>query len=136
MGTLLDRVRRQVPGWVREFVGFQARLGEAVRRGILRQGLSQGEFARRHELKPSQLSRIVAGNANLTLKTIFRLQDMLGEPLIRLSEVAEAKPAGVVVRFVSAEDTNRSAPAVPEGNIVRVELKPVRVASTSTTAGS
>ncbi len=48
---------------------------------------TQRDLANATGLKDSAISRIMHGNANLTLKTISLLEDRLGEQLINVSEV-------------------------------------------------
>jgi DNA-binding phage protein len=48
---------------------------------ITEQGITKRDLARKAGMKESQLSRILSGNTNLTLKTIVKLECALGASL-------------------------------------------------------
>lgn len=52
-----------------------------VREILENKGISRVELAKRMEVTPPQITKILNGRENLTLKTIAKLEKALGEPL-------------------------------------------------------
>ena len=50
------------------------------------QGLSKQQLAERMGVKPQYVSRVVKGDANLTLDTIVKLEKALGESIVSISD--------------------------------------------------
>ncbi len=80
--TLFDELLSQVPSGIKRYVRKQGEI--AVQIGVIlkKKGKTQKEFAREIGMKESQLSKILAGNANCTLKTITKIEDALSEDII------------------------------------------------------
>ncbi len=77
---MLTRISPETKGLVRKQGDIAARIDEILKR----KHLKQGDLARRVNMKKSQVSNILAGNANLTLRTITRLELALGEEIVRI----------------------------------------------------
>jgi transcriptional regulator with XRE-family HTH domain len=54
-------------------------------------GLSKADLARRLDMEPPQLTRILSGSANVTMETIARLETALGENLIIIPVPSEQR---------------------------------------------
>lgn len=52
-------------------------------------GMSKAELARKLNMKPSQLTRILSASSNVTIETIARLEDAIGEDLIHIQIPSE-----------------------------------------------
>lgn len=79
---ILDRTPEDVKIFVRLYADLVVRINAVMRE----QGLSQNQLASRMDKKPSEISKWLNGNHNLTLKSIAKLQAELGEALIEVPE--------------------------------------------------
>lgn len=62
---------------------------------LMERNMMQKELATRVGLRPQQVSRILRGNTNLTIKTIVKLEHALG---VRLIEVSGERPEVIEIR--------------------------------------
>jgi transcriptional regulator with XRE-family HTH domain len=79
---ILDRTPKDVKIFVRLYADLVVRINTIMRE----QGLSQNQLASRMDKKPSEISKWLKGNHNLTLRSIAKLQAELGEALIEIPE--------------------------------------------------
>lgn len=82
----LKRILDRTPEDVKIFVRLYADLVVRIHAVMRAQGLSQNQLASRMDKKPSEISKWLNGNHNLTLKSIAKLQAELGETLITVPE--------------------------------------------------
>jgi len=82
----LLRIYEHVPPEIKLFVRMQGVIAERIATILNNLNISQKDFAKKLGMKESQLSNILAGNANLTLKTITRLEVALDEVIIVVPE--------------------------------------------------
>lgn len=82
----LQRILDRTPADVKIFVRLYADLVVRINAVMREQGLSQNQLASRMDKKPSEISKWLNGNHNLTLKSIAKLQAELGEVLIEVPE--------------------------------------------------
>ena len=68
------------------WVAISGLIARRVKHSLLRRGMSQKEFARRIGILPQQMSRIMTGNVNLTIKTIAKMELALGINLLHVAE--------------------------------------------------
>lgn len=81
-----DETETKIPEDVSRLVERQMDIAEAIAVAIERSVFkTKQEFARAIEMKPSMLSRILAGNVNLTLKTITKIETALDEDIISVA---------------------------------------------------
>jgi len=67
---------------IRKLVRKQNEIADKIYRILKQRNLTQKEFAQQLGMKESQLCKILAGNANLTLKTIVKIETALNENIV------------------------------------------------------
>ncbi len=82
-GKLLDTVSPATKTLVRK----QKEIADKIYRLLKQRNLTQKEFAQQLGMKESQLCKILAANANLTLKTIVKIETALNEEIVVISDV-------------------------------------------------
>lgn len=76
-----DELLRAVPKEQQELIEKELAIAVRIQDLITEQGITKRDLARKVGMKESQLSRILSGNTNLTLKTIVKLECALGASL-------------------------------------------------------
>jgi ribosome-binding protein aMBF1 (putative translation factor) len=69
----------------REWLRWSAAIAVKVLDALKAQGLTQKDLAERMDVSPQQISKIVGGQENLTLQTIFQLESILGIHIINVN---------------------------------------------------
>jgi len=82
--TLFEQLLSQVPSEIKRFVRKQGEVAVQIAKILKNKGITQKEFAKKLNMKESQLSKILAGNANCTLKTITKIENVLNEDIITI----------------------------------------------------
>jgi transcriptional regulator with XRE-family HTH domain len=82
--TLFEQLLSQVPSEIKRFVRKQGEVAVQIAKILKNKGITQKEFAKKLNMKESQLSKILAGNANCTLKTIAKIENVLNEDIITI----------------------------------------------------
>lgn len=90
--TKFEELLQQVPPETRKLVQKQDEIAVQLSSLLKQKGLTQKEFAKKTGMKQSQLSKILAGNANLTLKTISKIETALNENIITVLPVNSSPP--------------------------------------------
>lgn len=80
--TLLDQLISKIPADVKKFVQKQGQIAAQFASILEKKGMTQKEFARKAGMKESRVSKILSGNANMTLKTITSIEAILNEDII------------------------------------------------------
>lgn len=80
--SFLDEIEDALSDEEKRLIEKQIDIAVQVDESIKRLDITKQEFASRMGWKPSYLSRVLAGDSNLTLKTIARLEIVLGEEII------------------------------------------------------
>ena len=80
--TLFDQLLSKVPSDVKRFVRKQGEIAVQIGAILKAKGITQKQLAKKIGMKESQLSKILAGNANCTLKTITKIEHALDEDII------------------------------------------------------
>ena len=75
----------------RIFIAKNLDIAEQVYEILDRQGKTQKDLARALEKAESEISRMLSGSQNLTLKTLARMEEALGEDIIMTSLKAQEK---------------------------------------------
>lgn len=75
---MLDTVSPETKTLVRK----QNEIADKIYRLLKQRNLTQKEFAQQLGMKESQLCKILAANANLTLKTIVKIETALNEEIV------------------------------------------------------
>ena len=76
------KILKQTPAEARIFVRHYTDIVVRIHYLLKKKGLTQNELAIRMNKKPSEISKWLNGNHNLTLKTLAKLEAELGEPII------------------------------------------------------
>lgn len=76
-----DELLRTVSKEQQELIEKELAIAVRIQDLIAEQGITKRDLARKVGMKESQLSRILSGNTNLTLKTIVKLECALGASL-------------------------------------------------------
>jgi len=100
-----DEIETEIPEEISRLVEKQMDIAEAIAAAIEKSKFkSQKEFAAAIGMKPSMLSRILSGNVNLTLKTIIKIESVLGTEIV---SVGQQKPVQDIQYFVLPESINK-----------------------------
>lgn len=76
-----DELLNSVPREQQELIEKELAIAVRIENVLVEQGLTKRALARKAGMKEAQLSRILSGNTNLTLKTIVKLECALGVSL-------------------------------------------------------
>lgn len=95
--TLFDQLLSKVPSDVKRFVRKQGEIAVQIGTILKAKGITQKELAQKIGMKESQLSKILAGNANCTLKTITKIENALNEDIITVPIFREDFAPDVIV---------------------------------------
>lgn len=79
-----QRILDRTPEETKAFVGLYSDIVVRVHQLMEKKNLSQNKLAQKMGKKPSELSKWLSGNHNLTLRSIAKLQAELDEPVIEV----------------------------------------------------
>lgn len=99
--TLFEQLLSKVPSDVKRFVRKQGEMAVQIGSILKVKGITQKELAQTIGMKESQLSKILAGNANCTLKTITKIENALNEDIITVPIFREVSAPDVIVDTVA-----------------------------------
>lgn len=71
----------------RNWLNASTRIALSIRTVLRHNGISQSEFARRLNVTPAQVTKILGGKENLGLKTIDKIEQALGVAIIEVPEL-------------------------------------------------
>ena len=89
--TLFNKILESVPAEINKLVQKQTEIAIKISQILTSKGIKQKEFASQIGMKESQLSKILAGNANLTLKTITKIEATLEEDIIYVDVIEQGE---------------------------------------------
>lgn len=95
-----DKLLETVSPETIKLVRKQNEIADKIYRLLKQRNLTQKEFAQQLGMKESQLCKILAANANLTLKTIVKIETALNEEIVAITDM----PAKMDHLFVTAAD--------------------------------
>lgn len=81
---LYKQILEETPLETKIFVDKYSDLILRINQILREQGISQKELAENMDKKPSEISRWLSGNQNITLRSIAKLEAELGETLIEI----------------------------------------------------
>lgn len=84
-----------------DWLKMSATIALKIRKILRSQSISQVEFASRMGVTPAQVSKLLSGKVNFELKTISKLQVILGESIIDIN--LSAKPKNEVEQKISTQ---------------------------------
>ncbi|WP_312818361.1 helix-turn-helix domain-containing protein [Kaistella carnis] len=82
---LYKQILEETPLETKIFVDKYSDLILRINQILREQGISQKELAENMDKKPSEISRWLSGNQNITLRSIAKLEAELGETLIEIT---------------------------------------------------
>ncbi len=74
-----------VPIETKQLVKKQNEIAEHIHQSLKRKNITQKAFAQQLGMKESQLCRILAGETNLTLRTIVKIETALKEEIVQIT---------------------------------------------------
>lgn len=80
------KIQEETPEEIRIFVRQYSDIVLRIYKILEAKGYTQKDLADKMKKKPSEISKWLKGNHNLTLKTLAKLEAELGEPIIHISK--------------------------------------------------
>ncbi len=109
-----DEIETEIPEDISRLVEKQMDIAEAIAAAIEKSEYkSRKEFAIAIGMKPSMLSRILAGNVNLTLKTITKIEVALGTEIININAEKSFQGLHIVIQGTRFSSYNPQEPSIP-----------------------
>ena len=84
---IAERILSETPDDVRIFVRMYSDIVVRVNQLLKSRGYTQKELATKMDKTPSEISKWLNGDHNLTLKSLAKLTAVLGEPIIQVSQL-------------------------------------------------
>lgn len=84
-----------------DWLRMSAAIALKIRKILRSQNISQVEFASRMKVTPAQISKLLSGKVNFELKTISKLQSVLGESIIDID--LSIKPKNEIEQKISTQ---------------------------------
>ena len=81
---LFQQILEETPLETKIFVDKYSDLALRINQILKEKGISQKELAESMDKKPSEISRWLSGNQNITLRSIAKLEAELGETLVEI----------------------------------------------------
>jgi transcriptional regulator with XRE-family HTH domain len=86
--NVAKRIQDETPDEVRIFVRQYTDIIVRINQLIKAKGYTQKDLAEKLNKRPSEISKWLSGNHNLTLKTIAKLEAQLGAPIIYVKKAS------------------------------------------------
>jgi len=121
---LFEELLAQIPADVAQLVDRQMEIAVAIADAIENSNYkTRKEFAAAIGMKPSMLSRILAGNVNLTLKTITKIESALGTEIISINTQKFFQNDQPVISCTLSSFYNPQEPTIPftESNVGNIQ---------------
>ena len=80
----LDNIFSNTPEYIKRFVDRQGEIALQIISILKNKRIKQKEIAEKLNMRESQLSKILSGEANITIKTIAKIETVLGEEIIHV----------------------------------------------------
>lgn len=123
-----QKLLNQIPEDIKKSVEKQNEFSNRLASVLIQKKIKQKEFAKTIGMKESQLSKILSGNANLTLRTISKIEYALGVNIIEMpssiqKEIVNVFPYAEYSSFVYNALTSRSlAQAFSDNLLIQADL--------------
>ncbi len=90
--TLPEKERQQMEHQIenQDWLLLSVRLSMKIRSLMASEGICQSELARRMGVSPTQVTKILSGQENISLKTIAKVEAALGKSLFRIEMERES----------------------------------------------
>jgi len=106
MKSLFEQMREKISPKVKRYVQKQGDIAVQIAEILKKKNIKQKDLAKMLNMKESQLSKILSGNVNLTIKTIAKIETVLGDDIIQVpyfSKKSEDTPC-IVMDCYSAKN--------------------------------
>lgn len=80
----LENRRKEVSEESKVFVDFMYHVVDRIHEILNDQGMSQKELALRLGKKESEISKWLSGEHNMTVKSLLKIEAVLGKPIVRV----------------------------------------------------
>lgn len=80
----LENRRKEVSEESKVFVDFMYHVVDRIHEILNDQGISQKELALRLGKKESEISKWLSGEHNMTVKSLLKIEAVLGKPIVRV----------------------------------------------------
>ena len=128
---IAQRIIEETPAEVKIFVKKYGDIVVRIHQLLREKGITQKELANRMEKTPSEISKWLSGEHNLTLRSIAKLEAELGTDLIYIPKkdsfhvqingsisatVPPQKPVGKEVKFLPASEKSNQQPLASQAS--------------------
>ncbi len=86
-----ERILSETPEDVRVFVRMYSDIVVRVNQLLKSRGYTQKDLAAKLDKTPSEISKWLSGDHNLTLKSLAKLTAVLGEPIIQVAQINQTQ---------------------------------------------
>lgn len=114
-------VASEVPAYIDRQLELQEEIANRIKALIRHKGITQKELAHDIGMSESQLSDILTGEVNVTIKTIARFEKYFGQDIIGVASDMKSKPyvyrqhdIGVVLSAKALQDTHMPPGVITE----------------------
>lgn len=87
---IFNRVRKSVPNHTRIFVKNSLDITEYIHKLLESKNMTQRDLAEKMKKSESEVSKYLSGGHNLTIRTLAKIQDALGEDIIVTADKVKA----------------------------------------------
>lgn len=122
--AIAQKILDKTPKDLEIFVRLHADIAVRVHQILEKKGLTQAQLAERLEKQPSEISKWLSGEHNLTLRSLAKLEAELGEPIVLVAESPRFK------QYIS-HNTMANATKAMTHEFVTVKIKSVGIDSYS-----
>lgn len=104
--TILDKIRKYRKKYVDIFVDYTFDLSSRIQFLLDQNNMEQKDLAKVLGKNESEISKWMSGSHNFTLKTIARIEEVLGDKLLEIvKEENTSKDEKISVYFINSEHT-------------------------------
>jgi len=89
MKSQLEIITEDISPEVKKYTRLQGDIAERISKVLKEKEIKQTDLAKMLGMKKSKVSKILAGNANLTLKTICRIESALEKDVIKVTDSSQ-----------------------------------------------
>jgi transcriptional regulator with XRE-family HTH domain len=108
MSKIFEQAVKNVPNEVKRFVDHSFDIVDQIYDILVRQGKTQRDLAKMLGKKESEISKWMQGTHNFTIKSLAKIEDVLGEEIITTPKKSQKKmtPVPVFVRTKKLQAPN------------------------------
>lgn len=111
---ILDKIRKYRSKYVEIFVDYTFDLSNRIQFLLDKNSMDQKDLAKALGKNESEISKWMSGSHNFTLKTIARIEDVLGDKLLEIvNEEHKVKDSNINVYVINTEEVYTPANYLP-----------------------